>query len=83
MAVMANALIRSWPCTECGSEMLWTQNAWKTGDTGRAAYRCQEGHVLDPSVTKQCPACGTHDTLLEADSDGRQQSRCAGCGAAF
>lgn len=80
---MTNTLIRSWPCSECGAEMLWTQNACKTGDTGRAAYRCQNGHVLDPSVTRQCPSCGIHDTLLLAESGDHQQFRCARCGEAF
>ena len=81
---MENTLIRSQPCLECGSEMLWTQNAWKTGDSGAAAYRCANGHVLDPAKTRQCPSCGVHDTvLLDGDADGRQQFRCARCGTPF
>ncbi len=80
---MENTLIRSSPCAECGAEMVWTQNAWKTGDLGNAAYRCQNGHVLDPSLTCQCPACGIHDTVLLADRDGRQQFRCERCGELF
>ena len=36
---MKNAIVRSSPCYECGAEMLWTQNAWKTGETGQAADR--------------------------------------------
>ena len=80
---MTNGLIRSTPCGECGAEMLWTQNAWKTGESGRAAYRCPNGHVLDPSVTRQCPACGIHDTVLLSDAGGQQKFRCARCGEAF
>jgi len=80
---MQNPLIRSTPCAECGAEVLWTQNAWKTGDTGSAAYRCMSGHVLDPALTRQCPSCGIHDTTLLNDSDGHQQFRCARCGHAF
>lgn len=80
---MENTLVRSSPCSECGAEMLWTQNAWKTGDTGRAAYRCLGGHVVDPSTTRQCPACGIHDTALAGDEDGRAQARCARCHAVF
>jgi hypothetical protein len=63
--------------------MLWTQHAWKTGDTGQAAYRCQNGHLLDPAVTRQCPACGIHDTLLLGERDGRQQFRCMRCADVF
>jgi transposase-like protein len=80
---MDNTLVRSSPCPECGADMLWTQNAWKTGETGHAAYKCLNGHVLDPSLTRQCPACGIHDTVLQDDRDGRQQFRCARCGEAF
>ena len=36
---MENTMVRSsGQCSECGAEMLWTQNAWKTGETGQAAY---------------------------------------------
>jgi endogenous inhibitor of DNA gyrase (YacG/DUF329 family) len=80
---MENTLIRSSPCPECGGDMLWTQNAWKTGETANAAYRCQNGHVLDPSLTRQCPACGIHDTVLLNGPEGRQQFRCARCGEEF
>jgi DNA-directed RNA polymerase subunit RPC12/RpoP len=80
---MLNALIRSIPCAECGGEMLWTQNAWKSSEAGRAAYACQQGHVIDPEMTRQCPACGIHDTQLLDEADGRQQFRCARCGEAF
>ena len=74
---MENTLIRTSPCPECGVEMLWKQNAWKTGDTGQAAYQCKNGHVVNPALTPQCPACGVHDTELLGERDGRQQFRCA------
>ena len=80
---MENALVRSSGCSECGSDMLWTQNAWKTGDTGQAAYCCRNGHAIDPSLTPQCPACGIHDTVLLGGQDGRQQFRCMRCAEAF
>ena len=80
---MKNAMVRSSPCVECGAELLWTQNAWKVGDTGHAAYCCQTGHVVDPSLTRQCPTCGIHDTVLLEDHDGHQQFRCAACHATF
>ena len=80
---MKNAIARSSPCSECGAEMLWTQNAWKTGETGQAAYRCHNGHTLDPSLTRQCPSCGIHDSVILDDENGRQQFRCTGCGERF
>lgn len=80
---MKNAMARSAPCEECGAELIWTQNAWKVGDTGQAAYCCQHGHVVDPALTRQCPACGIHDTVLLEDKDGRQQFRCTACGKPF
>jgi hypothetical protein len=80
---MENTLIRSEPCADCGSEMLWTQNAWKLDGTTNAAYRCMNGHVLDPSTTRQCPACGVHDTVLVGEIDGRQEFRCSRCGEPF
>ena len=80
---MTNALIRSAPCGECGGEMLWTQNAWKIGDSGRAAYQCTKGHLLDPSFSRQCPECGTHDTLLVSEAEARQQFRCSRCSHVF
>lgn len=76
---MENTLIRSSPCPECGGEMRWTQNAWKTGDTGRAAYSCDSGHLADPATTRQCPACGIHDTVQTGETGGRSQHRCARC----
>src|SRR6185503_89768 len=57
-----NTLIRSEPCPECGVDMLWTQNAWHAAGTSNAAYQCPNGHVIDPALTRQCPACGLHDT---------------------
>ncbi len=81
-----NTLIRSLPCEICGARMLWTQGAWtESGDVSgdqfaRAAYRCDNGHVLDPTVTPQCPNCGVHDT-------GRLEStgacKCHRCQASF
>jgi predicted RNA-binding Zn-ribbon protein involved in translation (DUF1610 family) len=82
---MENTIIRSTFCPDCGAEMMWTQNAWHAdneGETG-AAYRCLRGHVLDPSTTRQCPACGVHDTTLISTTSGRQDFRCARCGQAF
>ena len=61
---------------------MWTQNAWTEGDSS-AAYRCLNGHVIDPATTRQCPDCGVHDTTLLSDVDGRQEFRCEGCGASF
>jgi hypothetical protein len=80
---MENALVRTSRCAGCGLEMIWTQNAWKTGDTGQAAYRCANGHVVDPALTAQCPACGVHDTELLAERNGRQQFRCMRCSETF
>ena len=80
---MENTMVRSSPCSECGAEMLWTQNAWKTGDSVQAAYRCQNGHTLDPSLTRQCPACGIHDSVMLEDRDGRQEFRCTRCAERF
>ena len=78
-----NTLIRSEACLECGGEMLWTQNAWRAGDTAGAAYRCANGHVIDPALTRQCPSCGVHDTTRVGTSNGKQQFRCLRCGKAF
>jgi hypothetical protein len=80
---MENTLFRSSPCPDCGLDLLWTQNAWKGADTGQAAYRCQNGHTIDPSLTRQCPCCGIHDTVLLDDRDGHQQFRCARCNESF
>ena len=48
--------------------MLWTQNAWVHGDNRAAAYRCLNGHVTDPVDSRECPACGVHDTRLVSKS---------------
>ena len=82
---MENTIIRSMPCPDCGAEMIWTQNACPTGEgeAARAAYRCTSGHVLDPSTTRQCPACGVHDTTLVRHAGGQQDFRCARCGESF
>src|SRR3954463_16707091 len=53
-----NVLLRTAPCADCGGMMLWTQNAWAHGNNRAAAYRCPNGHVIDPSLTRQCPRCG-------------------------
>jgi hypothetical protein len=63
--------------------MLWTQNAWQAGDAASAAFRCVNGHVIDPSTTRQCPACGVHDTALLGEAGGRQQFQCSRCGEPF
>jgi hypothetical protein len=78
-----NALFRSSPCADCGGQMLWTQNAWKVGEVGQAAYRCPNGHVLDPGATRQCPHCGLHDTTVITEQDGRQQLGCNRCSERF
>jgi predicted RNA-binding Zn-ribbon protein involved in translation (DUF1610 family) len=82
---MDNTILRSAPCPDCGAQALWTQNAWPADGDGesRAAYRCVNGHVLDPSTTRQCPACGVHDTTLVRSAAGRQDFRCARCGESF
>ena len=79
---MDNTLVRSTPCPDCGSEMLWTQNAWQADGAANAAYRCLNGHVVDPSTTRQCPACGVHDTAPIEDAAG-PDFRCARCGERF
>jgi predicted RNA-binding Zn-ribbon protein involved in translation (DUF1610 family) len=82
---MGNTIRRSAPCPHCGAQTVWTQNAWRagSGEAASAAYRCVNGHVLDPSTTRQCPACGVHDTTPLRSADGRQDFRCARCGQAF
>jgi DNA-directed RNA polymerase subunit M/transcription elongation factor TFIIS len=79
---MDNTLVRSAPCPKCGGEMLWTQNAWPADAPVTAGYRCLNGHVLDPTMTRQCPACGLHDTERLA-AEEPQQFRCLSCGAVF
>jgi predicted RNA-binding Zn-ribbon protein involved in translation (DUF1610 family) len=77
--LMENTLIRSSPCPECGDRMLWTQNAWQRS----AAYKCVNGHVLDPATTRQCPGCGLHDTELVGGAEAASQFRCFRCGTTF
>jgi predicted RNA-binding Zn-ribbon protein involved in translation (DUF1610 family) len=79
---MENTIVRSVNCPECGAELVWSQNAWSADHTS-AAYRCLNGHVLDPSTTRQCPACGVHDTALLKTASGVQHFRCARCGNSF
>ena len=86
-AATENTLIRSVPCEICGARMLWTQAAWTGPADGsggepiaRAAYRCDNGHVLDPASTPQCPNCGVHDTT-RLESTGA--CRCNRCKSSF
>jgi predicted RNA-binding Zn-ribbon protein involved in translation (DUF1610 family) len=80
-----NALLRTEPCPDCGERMLWTQNVWVHGENRAAAYRCPNGHVLDPSTTRECPICGVHDTRIVESSrrDGQTKHVCNACGARF
>ena len=79
-----NVLLRSEPCAECGEMMLWTQNACTHGDSRAAAYRCPNGHVLDPATTRECPTCGVHDTrIAELSDDDQTTHMCNACGARF
>jgi hypothetical protein len=80
---MENTLIRSEKCPDCASEMLWTQNVWPPGQTSEAAYRCRNGHVVDPSQTRQCPTCGVHDTQHLSEGDDPARFRCFRCGLEF
>jgi len=80
---MSDGITRSQPCPQCGAAMLWTQNAWRVGDTASAAYVCLAGHIMAPTETRQCPKCGVHDTILLSDVEGRQEFRCAKCGESF
>jgi DNA-directed RNA polymerase subunit RPC12/RpoP len=80
---MENTLVRTGPCIECGGKMLWTQNAWPPEHETDAAYRCSNGHVLDPALTRQCPNCGIHDTHPVADAGAGLQFTCARCGTPF
>ncbi len=84
MAPDPNVLLRSEPCPDCGEMMLWTQNIWAHGDNRAAAYRCLNGHVLDPATTRECPTCGVHDTrIAELGDDGQTTHVCNACGARF
>ena len=80
---MDNTLIRSEACADCGADMLWTQNAWPLDEHTAAAYRCPNGHVIDPTLTRQCPHCGVHDTQRLAEADGRARFRCFRCRVEF
>jgi uncharacterized Zn finger protein len=80
---MDNAITRSAPCPDCGAQMLWTQNAWHADSESKAAYRCLNGHVLDPSMTRQCPSCGVHDTAVLDNADAARTHRCSRCGRVF
>lgn len=80
---MDNDLVRSQPCARCGAQMLWTQAAWRSDEGTAAAYRCLNGHVLDPATTRQCPQCGFHDTEVLNETGGRQRCRCFRCGHEF
>jgi hypothetical protein len=80
-----NTLIRSTACEICGARLLWTQAAWPEAPTSsqpspRAAYRCMNGHLIDPAATPQCPSCGVHDT---ARAESPTRFTCQRCGAAF
>ena len=77
-----NVLQRTQPCASCGAMMLWTQNAWAHGNNRAAAYRCANGHVIDPADTHQCPKCGVHDTSA-APSNGAGAYECHRCGHTF
>ena len=78
-----NTLLRSESCAQCGAQMLWTQNAWGQGEHRSAAYQCANGHVDDPSTTRECPVCGLHDTRTLEPNDGDQIHVCNGCGERF
>ncbi len=79
-----NVLRRTDPCPECGEMMLWTQNAWTHGDNRAAAFRCLNGHVTDPVDTRECPACGVHDTRLVSPRGAAPSAHlCNRCGTGF
>ncbi len=81
-----NALVRSEPCERCGARLLWTQAAWHESgtaprtETARAAYRCDNGHIIDPADTPQCPNCGQHDTMR---AGSHTSFTCRRCSTAF
>jgi hypothetical protein len=83
-----NTLIRSVGCEQCGARMLWTQGAWPDSSgpgqaaTARAAYQCDNGHVLDPAETPQCPNCGLHDTTRAVEKS-EASFQCQRCRASF
>ena len=76
-----NALLRTEPGAVCGEMMLWNQNAWAHGDNRAAAYRCPNGHVIDPATTHQCPRCGVHDRGPSEAGSGKLE--CHHCGNRF
>ena len=79
-----NILRRKAACAECGAMVLWTQNAWVNGDNRAAAYRCLNGHVTDPADTRECPACGLHDTrVVSPCGAGPSAHLCNQCGVQF
>jgi hypothetical protein len=79
-----NTLKRCDPCPMCGTMMLWTQNAWANGEHRAAAYKCMNGHVIDPQFTRECPACGVHDTsVVEASASGPVDHLCRACDTRF
>ena len=80
---MENTLVRTEPCIECGAKMLWTQNAWPADHKTDGAYRCSNGHALDPALTRQCPNCGIHDTQAVADAGVGLQFTCFRCATSF
>ena len=80
---MENTLVRTDPCAACGEKMLWTQNAWPADRPTEGAYRCPNGHVVDPDDTRQCPNCGIHDTSAVAEGGGTTRFSCYRCGTTF
>ena len=80
---MDTSLVRTVRCEKCGEVMLWTQNAWVAGGEHAAAYQCANGHAVDPALTRQCPKCGVHDTVLTDAERGREHFKCLRCGESF
>jgi predicted RNA-binding Zn-ribbon protein involved in translation (DUF1610 family) len=81
---LMETIFRSVPCPECGDQMVWTQDAWPPDAMSRAAYRCVNGHVVDPATTRQCPTCGVHDTERVGGAEAATtQFRCFRCGTRF
>jgi len=80
---MENTLVRTEPCAACGAKMLWTQNAWPPDRQVEGAYRCPNGHVIDPDATRQCPNCGIHDTSALGEAEGTARFSCHRCGTTF
>jgi predicted RNA-binding Zn-ribbon protein involved in translation (DUF1610 family) len=78
-----NTLLRTQPCAKCGAQMLWTQNAWGQGEHRSAAYQCANGHVDDPTTTRECPVCGVHDTRTLESTAEQETHACNACGERF